>query len=372
LPVGERRRPKAGALPAPKPARNPKVPARCGSDVGWRPKAPALGFCVAPESRADAAPARRVPPLPDAHRPGGRWSLAVPRAPGGAVGLYLRLPKEPSARAASTRPEGRAPAGAVTSPRRGRVLPPRRGVGTSACRLWSRRTKAPVDPQSPEGPWCPGGPVSPGGLSSWRGLRLLPRREGGSARPGASGGGLRRVPRPPRAARVQTISSASFFIGLRRWSDSVGVRYAPPAEASGSPARRPEDLRRRSAGPAAEAAWLRFPGMPGLGRRRMAGTEVPIPQAEARGRRGAGTRGCRCCRGPRPPARCRPPWLAPWLGPKPAPGLRPGCLRWLGATPVDSSRSPGRGGSDEDRTVWVVTSKIVSEEPTLSVERFHP
>jgi hypothetical protein len=56
------------------------------------------------------------------------------------------------------------------------------------------------------------------------------------------------------------------------------------------------------------------------------------------------------------------------LGPKPAPALVPWLRSLVGGDPCWLEPKPGPRGSDEDRTVWVVTSKTVSEELILSVE----
>lgn len=234
---------------------------------------------------------------PDAHRPGGRWSS-------GCTSGSRRSPRRGPR---STRPEGRAPAGASPSPEGRSPAPPEGGRYLGVPPL-APEGQGLVGLSGPEGPCCPARPGSPDPGSEDPGVRRtleqarasasFPGGRVGSARPGASGAGLRRVPRLPLAARVQAISSASFFIGLRRgrtrlgrgtprWPKPAVLPHAVPstscAEAQGQPPKR------RGAVPGACRVRVR---------RRLAGAEAPIPRAEARGRRGVGTRGCRSCRGP--------------------------------------------------------------------------
>jgi hypothetical protein len=304
-PVGSRRRPKAGSRPAPwlRGSRRPRPP---WVGLGGRPKAPALAFRAAPESSAGAIPARRGSAsarCAPARRSvefgctsGSRRSRrTVPRAPGGARGAS-RGPRAP---------EGAYRRGCHHPPGGGWCRPPE-GGRRLGCRLWPRRAKVSMGSRTPKGPFVQGGPWVPTQESEDpRVRRTLEQARasasspegGGSARPGASGGGLRRVPRLPRAARVQAISSASFFVCLRRrparlvcgtprWPKPAVLPRADPsassAEALGQPPKR----------------WRGSRVCRVQGRRRMVGAGAPIPRAEARGRRGVGTRRYRWCRGP--------------------------------------------------------------------------
>jgi hypothetical protein len=304
-PVGSRRRPKAGSRPAPwlRGSRRPRPP---WVGLGGRPKAPAWLSSAAPESSAGAIPARRGSAsarCAPARRSvefgctsGSRRSRrTVPRAPGGARGAS-RGPRAP---------EGAYRRGCHHPPGGGWCRPPE-GGRRLGCRLWPRRAKVSMGSRTPKGPFVQGGPWVPTQESEDpRVRRTLEQARasasspegGGSARPGASGGGLRRVPRLPRTARVQAISSASFFVCLRRrparlvcgtprWPKPAVLPRADPsassAEALGQPPKR----------------WRGSRVCRVQGRRRMVGAGAPIPRAEARGRRGVGTRRYRWCRGP--------------------------------------------------------------------------
>jgi hypothetical protein len=184
------------------------------------------------ELRADAAPA--ASDLSAGPKVGGRAAL-------GAV-----LPKELVS-------AGWGPRSAL---RRGRLLGPE-GGGSSL----------------PKGGWaCLGVPPGPPLWRRWcrRGLFRRPRRVGGSARLGAVGWGLRRVPRPPARGAGSDLSSASFFICLRRASDSWDsrgrrpklvvsrdpARVSPGAEAPVRRRRSGGGCGARGAGPAWCVAWL--------------------------------------------------------------------------------------------------------------------
>jgi hypothetical protein len=255
----------------------------------------------------------------------------------------------------------------VPSPRRGSAprLPPLAPEGQGLDGL-----------ENPEGSFRPGRPVgpdsgvrrpqSPADSRAGAGFCLLPGGRG--LRPARCFG--RGAPESPSPSAHGAGSGHFLGIVLRlsaSTSGSVGVRYAPLAEASGSPARRPEYLQRRSAGPAAEAV-ARFPGVPG-------------PGSSSHGRRRSADTAGRSPWSPRSrypevpvvpwPVTPRPPSAAVVrvrLGPKPAPALVPWLRSLVGGDPCWLEPKPGPRGSDEDRTVWVVTSKTVSEELILSVE----
>jgi hypothetical protein len=132
-------------------------------------------------------PLAAVPPLPDAHRPGGRWSLAVPRAPGGTRG----------AGRGSRVPEGAYRRGCHHPPGGGWAVPPK-GVGASAAASgpggprsrWAREPRRVLLSREARGSRLrsPKTPES-GGLSSRRGLPPPPRREGAPPGPVLRAGG---------------------------------------------------------------------------------------------------------------------------------------------------------------------------------------
>jgi hypothetical protein len=320
--------------------------------TGWAPEGACPGFPALLRRVARVPyPLAAVPPLPDAHRPGGRWSLAVPRAPEGAVGLYLGLPEELEARAAGHAPRRARTAGVVTiRPEVDGAVPPK-GVGASAAASgpggprsrWAREPRRVLSSREARGSRLrsPKTPES-GGLSSRRGLLPPPRREGAPPGPvlraGGSGESLafraRRGFRPfPRhrsssvcvdvrlgwcavrpAGRSQRFSRAPTRVppAPKRWASRRSGGAVPGCAGS----RSSSHGRRRSADTASRSPWSprsRYPEVP----------VVPWPVT------------------PRPPSAAV---VRVRLGPKPAPALVPWLRSLVGGDPCWLEPKPGPRG----------------------------